>query len=298
MAAVDNDVEEVQDVAAPQAQQGNGQAGRLNWTAAMSNFILQRFTELVGEGVKTDKGFKDVHLNRVAKNLSEFVGIEVTGTQVYNHLRKWRGSWVKICRLKELSGANWDEDNFMITLAPEHYAGHTKDHPKDAEFLNVPLINYVQMQTIFASGVAAGRFAMGSSEALGVPADAEIHNLEDDAPAATAPANGDPSNKAKTEGSVLGKRKNRVSEEDGNAMIGLTEAVWGFAGAVRETVHAEGAPGIVRAVMECNNFTKPQLMLCLDHLMEHKRSALGFLDMDAEEKDLWLLTHLTKIGMM
>jgi len=34
--------------------QGNGVAGRLNWTAALSGFILRRFTELVGEGVKTD----------------------------------------------------------------------------------------------------------------------------------------------------------------------------------------------------------------------------------------------------
>ena len=34
--------------------QGNGAAGRLNWIAALSGFILRRFTELVGEGVKTD----------------------------------------------------------------------------------------------------------------------------------------------------------------------------------------------------------------------------------------------------
>ena len=35
-------------------------------------------------------------------------------------------------------------------------------------------------------------------------------------------------------------------------------------------------------------------MFCLDHLMEHKRTALGFLDMDADEKDMWLVSHLTK----
>lgn len=44
-----------------------------------------------------------------------------------------------------------------------------QDHPKDAEFLNCPLINYLQMQNIFGSGIATGRFAMGSSEALGTP---------------------------------------------------------------------------------------------------------------------------------
>ena len=39
-------------------------------------------------------------------------------------------------------------------------------------------------------------------------------------------------------------------------------------------------------------------MFYLDHLMEHKRSALGFLDMDDEEKDLWLTNHLTKNDLL
>ena len=45
---------------------------------------------------------------------------------MYNHLRKWRARWVQICKLKDLSGSNWDEHNFMITLSDEHYAGHVK----------------------------------------------------------------------------------------------------------------------------------------------------------------------------
>jgi hypothetical protein len=60
--------------------------------------------------VRTDKGFKEVHLNQVAKALQEFSGNEFTGTQVYNHLRKWRQRWMKVSKLRELSGANFDED--------------------------------------------------------------------------------------------------------------------------------------------------------------------------------------------
>ncbi|PAN45122.1 hypothetical protein PAHAL_9G095000 [Panicum hallii] len=55
----------------------------------------------------------------------------------------------------------------MITLAEEHFNGHVKDHPKDAEFLNTHLINYLPMQNIFGNGVATGRFAMRSNEPLG-----------------------------------------------------------------------------------------------------------------------------------
>ena len=92
----------------------------------MSGFILSHFNELEGEGVNTNKGFKDVHLNKVARDLSEFTGQEVSGSQVYNHLRKWRSRWVKICRLKELSRSLWDKDRYMISLSVKHYTGHVK----------------------------------------------------------------------------------------------------------------------------------------------------------------------------
>jgi hypothetical protein len=58
--------------------------------------------------------------------LSQFVGIVVSVQQIYNHLRKWRQRWAKIVRLKDLSGAFWDEDLHMIVLDDEHIIGHTK----------------------------------------------------------------------------------------------------------------------------------------------------------------------------
>lgn len=64
-----------------------------------------------------------------------------------------------------------------------------QDHPKDVEFLNTPIINYVQTRTIFRCGVATGLFAMGSSEALGEPSKHQEHETNDiiaDAPPAHA----------------------------------------------------------------------------------------------------------------
>jgi len=60
--------------------QANGGHARLTWTNVMSGFILCRFSDLVGQGLKTDKGFKEVHLNAVGRDLSEFANVEVTGT--------------------------------------------------------------------------------------------------------------------------------------------------------------------------------------------------------------------------
>lgn len=108
------------------AQQGNVQVPRLNWTTLMSARMLEKFSLLVTEGVRTDKGFKDIHVQGVAKDLQAFINALVQASQVYNHLRKWSAKWKRIVKLKELSGANWDEHLCMITLDPEHYHGHVK----------------------------------------------------------------------------------------------------------------------------------------------------------------------------
>jgi hypothetical protein len=119
-----SEAEDVEVVAAPAAAQAA--RGALRWTNVMSSYVLRRMVQLISSGVRTDKGFKEVHLNQVAKDLNEFIGVEVTGTQVYNHLRKWRQRWVKVSKLRELSGAHWDEENSMIVLEEEHYNGHVQ----------------------------------------------------------------------------------------------------------------------------------------------------------------------------
>lgn len=51
-------------------------------------------------GVRTDKGFEEVHVDTVAKRVFELCGIEVTLTQVYFHLRKWGVRWVQVSKLR------------------------------------------------------------------------------------------------------------------------------------------------------------------------------------------------------
>ena len=78
--------------------------------------------EIIKSGVRTEKGFKEVHLNNCAKKIFEYCQEEVTSTHVYNHLRKWRT--IHISKLRDLSSAGWDEDNKTIALEEEHYLGH------------------------------------------------------------------------------------------------------------------------------------------------------------------------------
>ena len=98
----------------------------MHWTPIQSGFMLRRFHDLVAQGVKTDKGFKEVHVRQVAAMLSEFTGAAVSVSQIHNHMRKWRQRWVKVCRLRDLSGALWDDSRHMIVLDEEHLLGHTK----------------------------------------------------------------------------------------------------------------------------------------------------------------------------
>ena len=65
-------------------------------------------------------------MNKVARALKDWCGEIVSPTQVYNHLRKWRQKWQKVSKLKDLSGALWDDQNYAIMLDNDHYFGHIK----------------------------------------------------------------------------------------------------------------------------------------------------------------------------
>ena len=106
----------------------------------MSTFVLNKMCELISSGVRTDKGFKEVNLNTVAKQVFEFCGQEVSATQVYNHLRKWRSRWIQVSKLRDLSGASLDENTCSIVLEAEHYAGHVAVSSQPSSFSYCPLL--------------------------------------------------------------------------------------------------------------------------------------------------------------
>jgi hypothetical protein len=62
----------------------------MRWNNNTSGFVLRRMTQLLNDGSRPDKVFKNKDDNLVAKHLKEYSGEVVSPTQVYNHLRKWR----------------------------------------------------------------------------------------------------------------------------------------------------------------------------------------------------------------
>jgi hypothetical protein len=126
VAAVNMAAPAVVDLVDAEAAPAAGQAGPMRWNNNTSGFVLRRMAQIVSNGSKTDKTYKDKDVNAVARLVTEYSGVPISATQVYNHLRKWKQKWSKIARLKELSGASFDEDTCAIMLEQDHYLGHCK----------------------------------------------------------------------------------------------------------------------------------------------------------------------------
>lgn len=145
------------------------------------------------------------------------------------------------------------------------------------------------MFAIFGTGIATGRYAMTSNEALGVPSmvasSPSVVNLEafGEAPgsSATAAAHGEATAAAhgvaaaahgketcKDASSSSGKRKraSMMSEEEVLVMINMSDAVHEVAVAIKST--AETHPRLYDVVMELPDFTEDDLMIILDYLNE------------------------------
>ncbi|XBI58560.1 hypothetical protein VPH35_039776 [Triticum aestivum] len=144
----------------------NGSGKQAVWTTAMSSFVLKFMANLVTSGTRASNSFRQVHHKSCAKALNERFKLQVTAAQISNHLRKWKRIWGRVNKLKNLSGALWDEHTCTIVLDQEHYASHVKDHHSDADMLNTPIEHYHQMATICGNGMVSGVYASRSSNEL------------------------------------------------------------------------------------------------------------------------------------
>jgi hypothetical protein len=161
-------------------------------------------------------------------------------------------------------------------------------------------MNYHYMRIVFGAGVATGKFAMGSNEPLGHPVDHETIDLENMTaePCKEAGTSNKRGKHVDHHGKVedtQGAKRRGLNEDDVALLTGMTTAVVGLSAAISEGNHAEAAPGIYEAVMGCSNYARSDLMVCLNYLMANKGTALVFVGMKEDDKDLWIETHLAKI---
>ncbi|KAK1603280.1 hypothetical protein QYE76_018323 [Lolium multiflorum] len=273
---------------------GQERNATMKWLSFMSSFVMEKMCCLIQSGVRTDKGFKEVHLNSVAKGLFEHCGVFVCSTQVYNHLRKWRRRWLTISRLRDLRGAQWCEGAKCIVLEGEHYCEHVTDHPKDAEFLNVPIANYDEMHTIFFFGLATCKYAMGSSEPLGsaaanpAPEDAETQEFD------TVNLDAEKVADAPKKASVGKRKRGAFADDELVAFTNMTVAVKDVSQAIMDNKPMDMHPDLYNAVMDMLGFAEDHLMAALSHLVDHKAQGSSFVGMIEPHRVLWLRSYLGK----
>ncbi|XP_008666949.2 uncharacterized protein [Zea mays] len=274
----------------------------MRWNNNTSGFILRRMAQLLSDGSRPDKVFKDKDVNSVAKALKEYSGEAVSPTQVYNHLRKWRQKWSRVSKLKDLSGALWDSDSNAILLDQEHYLGHCKDHPKDAEFLNCPIRFYTEMEAIFGHAMATSKFALGSGEALGQnQVDSVAAKVE--GPAFTYISEeraqtdvGEGSKATENPSIAVGRKRKRgnFSEDEMLMLTNMSDAVNNVANALRETGPAHVDANLYLAVMEMPGYSEEALIVAYTFLLDNKAQGRGFVHMTEAHRNIWLRTFLAK----
>jgi hypothetical protein len=162
-----------------------------------------------------------------------------------------------------------------------------QDHPKDAEFLNTPIRFYLEMESIFGSILATGRFALGSSAPLRVNnADSVATKLEGQDfsyPAFKAKPTFDLGEGSKATPPVSTnagvKRKRNFSEKEMLMMTNMTDVVNNVANAMWKTGAAHVDLDLYLAVMEMLEFSTEALIVAYTHLLENKAVATRFVNM-------------------
>jgi hypothetical protein len=80
MSAFNLDAQEGFVAAVNMAAPAAGQAGPMRWNNNTSGFVLRRMAQIVSNGSKTDKTYKDKDVNAVAKLVTEYSGVPISAT--------------------------------------------------------------------------------------------------------------------------------------------------------------------------------------------------------------------------
>jgi hypothetical protein len=159
------------------------------------------------------------------------------------------------------------------------------------------------MQTIFGSVMASGRFALGSSEPLGVNnADSVAAKLEGhgftsaafEGKATTEVGEGSKATAPVTSTVGVKRKKPNFSEEEILMMTNMTDAVNNVASALKEIGAAHLDPNLYLAIMEMHGFTTEALIVAYTYLLKNKATGIGFVNMAINHREIWLRNYLAK----
>ena len=147
--------------------------------------------------------------------------------------------------------------------------------------------------TIFGSGMATGKYAMASSEALGCASNFADSSMKAEPLDAEAPhKDAEEVNKVQGESSVgVGNKRKRAELTDVQSilltnMTHMTAAVNNVATAIHETKAEEVHPDLYGAMMYMPGFTAEALLVAFSHLLDNKALGTAYVGMNEEHRVL------------
>ena len=147
------------------------------------------------------------------------------------------------------------------------------------------------MEVIFGNGLATGKYAMGSNEALGSRSDCAESSMKTDR---LDDINGGKHEKDVAHGAGSKRKRSFLSDEDVIVLSGMTSAVNNVADAIRDTRVVEVHPELYGAVMCMGGFNEEALIVAFSHLVDNRAQGHAFVSMNEAHRILWLRTFLAK----
>ncbi|KAH7679248.1 Myb/SANT-like domain-containing protein [Dioscorea alata] len=119
------------------------------------------------EGLKCDKSFKRAAFVFAAVSVNSRFDTEFSTENVENHYRTLKSRYNEIKKVRDLSGAGWDDATKTITLDPMVALTYVEAHPTAKPYINKPIEHYEALRVICGDDNATGAYATSVFAELG-----------------------------------------------------------------------------------------------------------------------------------
>ncbi|KAH7685606.1 Myb/SANT-like domain-containing protein, partial [Dioscorea alata] len=255
------------------------------------------------KGLQCDKSFKRAAFVFAAVTVNSRFNTEFNTENVENHYRTLKTRYAKIKKVRELSGAGWDDATKTITLDPTVALTYIEAHPAAKQFINKPIEHYEALRVICGEDSATGAYATSVFTEFGDNSEHEGNNMDnfeegpiehpsdDDADANSAPPVVSSPATSATPRSM--SRRSSKGSKNPSMMGDLIVVVGEMATAIKNPTH--WTESLYAKVMEVDGFDKKELVQVFDILQFREIKVRGFIVKEVELRKDWIENFLARM---
>ncbi|XP_039120076.1 uncharacterized protein LOC120256443 [Dioscorea cayenensis subsp. rotundata] len=265
------------------SKSGTSKRGTPNkrWKTEYDNYLIPLLVDQVSKGLKCDKSFKREALMHVCTyHVNVKFNTEYTPENVENHYRTLKARYAEIKKVKDLSGAGWDDTTKTMILEPVVAFTYIEDHPAARPYINKPIENYEALKIICGEDYATASYATSMFSEFGDRSENEDNNLDNgDTTPLEHPSDDDDDDHSApqvvsspaTSSTPRSQRSNR--SQKGPSMSDLLVVVGEMADAIKNPTH--WTEYLYTKVMEVEGFDEAVLVDVFDYLQLREGQARG-----------------------